>query len=34
LFTVLPPREVFEQKIHEALAQARLRLEQRESGKQ
>jgi predicted nuclease of restriction endonuclease-like (RecB) superfamily len=32
--TVLPPREVFEQKIHEAMAQARLRLEQRESGNQ
>jgi predicted nuclease of restriction endonuclease-like (RecB) superfamily len=29
--TVLPPREVFEQKIREAMAQARLRMAQRES---
>lgn len=29
--TVLPPREVFQQKIHEAMVQARLRVEQRES---
>lgn len=29
--TVLPPREVFQQKIHEAMAQARLRMTHRES---
>ena len=29
--TVLPPREVFEQKIHETLMQARLRMAHRES---
>jgi predicted nuclease of restriction endonuclease-like (RecB) superfamily len=29
--TVLPPREVFEQKIHEAMVQARLRITQKES---
>lgn len=28
--TVLPPREVFQQKIHEAMAQARLRIQQKE----
>jgi len=32
--TVLPPREVFEQKIHEAMAQARSRITQRESDKE
>ena len=29
--TVLPPREVFEQKIHEAMVQARLRIANKES---
>lgn len=32
--TVLPPREVFEQKIHEAMVQARLRMAQKESDQQ
>jgi len=32
--TVLPPREVFQQKIHEAMAQARLRLAQKEADKE
>jgi predicted nuclease of restriction endonuclease-like (RecB) superfamily len=31
--TVLPPREVFQQKIHEAMVQARLRMAQKESDK-
>ena len=31
--TVLPPREVFEQKIHEAIVQARLRMVQKGSDK-
>jgi len=29
--TVLPPREVFAQKIHEAMVQARLRMAQKEA---
>ena len=32
--TVLPPREVFEQKIHEAMVQARLRMAQKEADKE
>lgn len=32
--TVLPPRKVFQQKIHEAMVQARLRIAQRESDKE
>ena len=28
--TVLPPREVFQQKIHEAMVQVRLRIQQKE----
>ena len=32
--TVLPPREVFAQKIHEAMVQARLRMAQNESDKE
>jgi len=32
--TVLPPREVFEQKIREAMVQARLRIAQKESDKE
>ena len=32
--TVLPPREVFEQKIHEAMVQARLRMAHKESDQQ
>ena len=32
--TVLPPREVFAQKIHEAMVQARLRMAQKEADKE
>lgn len=32
--TVLPPREVFEQKIHEAMVQARLRIANNASGRE
>ena len=32
--TVLPPREVFEQKIHDAMVQARLRMAQKEADKE
>ena len=32
--TVLPPREVFAQKIHDAMVQARLRMAQKEADKE